>query len=102
MEPRRLARALVAAVLLIGGPACVYRHSIRPLDIDFAATPAPGERGESTRRRLTLRSVEIEWASDAIGDAARRAGLRRIHCADLEELSVLGIWTERTIHVYGE
>ena len=91
--------ALAAALLPAG---CIYRHTVCPLDTDFHATPVYDETGGSTRRKITLRSVDVEWASDAVGDAARRAGLRRVHYADLEELSILGIWNERTLHVYGE
>jgi hypothetical protein len=43
-----------------------------------------------------------EWNSNAIGDVAKRSGLKKVYFADMEIFSVLGIWTYRKVHVYGE
>jgi hypothetical protein len=46
--------------------------------------------------------LQVDWGSTAIGDGMRAAGLTRVHYADLETLSILGLWTQRWIHLYGE
>jgi hypothetical protein len=45
--------------------------------------------------------LQFDWGSDAIADAARDQGITEIHYADLEVLSVLGIWSQRWAIVYG-
>jgi hypothetical protein len=45
--------------------------------------------------------VQIDWGSSGIADAAREQGMNQIYYADLETLSVLGIWTQRWAIVYG-
>ncbi|MGB3966979.1 MAG: hypothetical protein WBO45_09615 [Planctomycetota bacterium] len=41
------------------------------------------------------------WESNGIGDIARKIDLAEIDFADLERLSILGIWTQEWVHVYG-
>jgi hypothetical protein len=43
-----------------------------------------------------------EFDSNAIGDIARKNGLACIHFADLETFSLLGVWTQANIIVYGQ
>lgn len=31
-----------------------------------------------------------------------KVGIETVHYADLETLSVLGVWNQRWVHVYGE
>jgi hypothetical protein len=38
----------------------------------------------------------------AIGDVAKKAGMKEICFAELETLSVLRIWSQYTVHVYGK
>jgi hypothetical protein len=47
--------------------------------------------------------VYTEFDSNAIGDIARKNGLKTVYYADLEKFSVLfGIWRYHRIIVYGE
>ncbi len=81
----------------------LYTHITIPLDVNLDNTPVftgrtATAKGDTKRIRYY---VEIEWESNAIGDIMKRAGMTEVHYADLEILSVLGIWTQRYVHVYG-
>ena len=39
--------------------------------------------------------VQVDWGRNGLGEIARRHGLKCIHYADLETLSVLGIYAQR-------
>ena len=41
------------------------------------------------------------WDTNGIGEIGKENGLEEVYYADLETLSVLGIWTQRWVHVYG-
>ncbi len=98
-------------VLAILGLACalnscvsgrVYTHITVPLDVNLNDTPVfnkTASRGDTKRIRYY---VDIEWDSNAIGDIAKRAGLTEVHYADLETLSIAGIWTQRFVIIYGQ
>ena len=107
----RCATLLGLAVCLVGATGClsggIYTHVTKPLDVNLNHTPVhDGGRGDSWKTlRIPITSglfIQFDWGSDAIGDTARRAGMTTIHYADLETLSVLGLWTQRWAVVYGE
>ena len=37
-----------------------------------------------------------------VGLLGRKVGMTQVYYADLEVLSVMGVWTQRWIHVYGD
>jgi len=41
------------------------------------------------------------WGDTALGDISREKGLQDLYYADLEYLSVLTIWRQYTVHLYG-
>lgn len=104
MRRRAVIWILVLAAVLTGcGRGLIYTHITTPLDVNLHNTPvftgrAATAKGDTKRIRYY---VEVEWESNAIGDIMRRAGLTEVHYADLEILSVLGIWTQRFVNVYG-
>lgn len=52
---------------------------------------------------LTALSVSASWDTNAIGDAARAAGLKTLSYADVHSQSyVFGIWQKEEVIVYGE
>ncbi len=101
---RRLATTLtLAAPLLATGclSGAIYTHVTVPLDVDLGRTPV--HRAEARDSWNTLQYyVRLDWGSDGLGDVAKRYGFTRIHYADLETLSVLGIWRQQWARVYGE
>ena len=109
-SPMRLA-AITVAVLgaaaadAAGSELGDVRSWLYFLDVNLDETPVfdRGASGKSDTKRVNLRPyVDIQWDSNAIADAARKAGLTQVHYADLETLSVLGVWVQKTVHVYGK
>lgn len=102
---RLLVPLALCAVLGLLSAGCargfIYTHTVEPLDIDFDQTPVGTAHGVGDVKHFRYR-VSILWDSNAIGDIARRVGLSRLYYADLERLSVIGIWHQYHVHVYGE
>ena len=101
--------AMAVAPLLSGCiTGLIYTHTVEPLDVNLSATPVHVERAETgesavSHINIPLTSVPIDflWNSNAIGDAMKRNGIEEVYYADLETLSVLRIWNEYTVHIYG-
>lgn len=107
MTKLRNRSGLWVATILLGAvalPGCVrgilYTDTTTPLVRNFHDTPVvSGEGGGDVK---TIRYyVEIDWDSNAIGDIAKKEGFEEIYYADLRTLSILGVWTQRFVHVYG-
>lgn len=98
-------RMLMLAVPLLCSGACVnglvYHHTVTPLTRNFNATPAGPTSGAGDTKHLQLSYVNVLWESNGIGDIAAKLGLQEIDYADLERLSILGVWTQEWVHVYG-
>ncbi|MHC4513853.1 MAG: TRL domain-containing protein [Planctomycetota bacterium] len=93
----------LALVLSGCGAGLIYTHITTPLDVNLNNTPVftgRNETGKGDTKRIRY-YVDIEWDSNAIGDIMKRAGLTEVHYADMETTSVLGIWTQRFVNVYG-
>ncbi len=94
-----LALAALVCPGCLGG--VIYSRVTVPLDVNFDATPVHTERATGSWNTLQY-YVQVDWGSDGLGDVAKKHGFTRIYYADLETLSVFGIWTQRSAHVYGE
>lgn len=46
--------------------------------------------------------VDINWDSNGIGDIAKKAGFDKVYYADRTVLSIVGVWTQIFVTVYGE
>lgn len=85
----------------------VYTHYTRPLTTHFDRTPVgDGFVAEGNVKDLNLRYnaflfVRVLWDENSIGSIAKQAGFSEIYYADLETFSVLGIWSQYSVHVYG-
>ena len=91
-------------------PGRIYTHIRGPLSTNFHETPvySSKQKGrESDVKHLSIPLIKIDlsldlmWNSNAIGDIARHQGIEEVYYADLERLSILGIWNQYTVHVYG-
>ena len=82
----------------------VFKHIRVPLSEDLVNSPVIGEHagGMIVQFYEPVSGFSVEWNSNAIGDVAKRSGLKKVYFADMEIFSVLGIWTYRKVHVYGE
>jgi hypothetical protein len=101
---RALPLALALACLPLHGcvAGAIYQRTIAPLDLNLRDTPAGSVDGEANLKDLNLTYVRIAWDGNDIAGAARKAGIARIHYADLEVLNVIGIWRQSWVHVHGE
>ena len=98
-----LSASLVMTLLLTGcgGVGLVYTHTVEPLDINQNRTEAVQSSEQGDIKHIQY-GVGVMWNSNAIGDIAKKHGMKTIHYADLERLSVLGVWHQYTVHVYGQ
>lgn len=81
----------------------IYTHTTVPLTTDFHATPVvEGDGARGSVKSFRYSWVDVRWDENAIGRVAKDNGLARIYYADLEVLSILGIWTQSYVRVYGE
>jgi hypothetical protein len=95
--------AVVIALVLAGCTAgIIYTHTVKPLTLNHLATPATGTEGEGKIKHIQLPYVGIMWGDTALGDVAKEKGLQEIYYADMEFLSVLTIWQQSTVHLYGK
>lgn len=101
---------VVLSLLMLTGclNGAIYSHTTEPLDVDFNNTPVhDGRKGDSWKTLVIPiyyqgASVRIDWGDMSIANSMQEAGIEIVHYADLETRQVLGIWTERWVHVYGE
>lgn len=87
---------------LPGGIGRLYTHVTEPLDVDYHDTRASGNgpaRGDI--KRVTYSSLSAVWGENGVGALGRKAGFDEVLYADLEVFSILGIWTQTWVHVYG-
>jgi hypothetical protein len=99
----RLLALLAAATTPLGClSGAIYTHVTVPLDVNLDRTPVHDDYARDEAWNTLQYYVRIDWGSDGIGDIAKEHGFTRVHYADLETLSVLGIWTQRWARVYGE
>jgi len=98
---RNAALALASAV----APGCasgwLYSHTTVPLDANYDATPVLGNTSRGDIKKLSYASFDIEWGDSGVGGIVERSQLAEVYYIDIEVLSVLGIWTQRWVHVYG-
>ena len=106
-SPRIVVTAALACLPLLSGcmTGHIYQHTFEPLSTNFDRTPACTGTGQSDidHLHIPLSSIDIDvlWDSNAIADAAKQGGIEEICYADFEEFSILGVWNEYTVHVYG-
>jgi hypothetical protein len=98
--------SILAALLLCGCMrGLIYTHTTRPLTTHFNRTPVAdgdGLAGESDVKELRYNAaLRVFWDENSIGSIAKEAGFKEMYYADIETFSVLGIWTQYRVHVYG-
>lgn len=96
--------ALALALLLTGCTAGIlYTHTQTPLTRVLHATPAAGKDAANDVKHIQfpLYGLGVAWGDVALADLAKEKGLQELYYADLEVLSVLTIWRQYTVHLYG-
>jgi hypothetical protein len=84
----------------------VYTRIKFPLTTDLDQTPAAVDAGNGKIVRIkepfSGYGIYAEFNSNAIGEIAKRHGLKTVYYADIERLSILGIWRHDEVIVCGE
>jgi hypothetical protein len=80
----------------------VYTHTTTPLDVNFNRTPVVQREADDSFNRLWFYYFWVDWGDGAIGKIAKEHGMKKVHYADLETLRILGIFTQYSVHIYGE
>jgi hypothetical protein len=84
----------------------VYTRVKFPLTTDLNQTPAAVSTGNGKIVRIkepfSGYGIYAEFNSNAIGEIAKRHGLKAVYYADIERLSILGIWRHDEVIVCGE
>jgi len=88
--------------ILVGA---VYTRVKVPLTTDLNQTPTGIDTGVGKVIRIkepfSGYGIYAEFNSNAIAEIAKRHGLKTVYYADLERLSILGIWRHDEVIVYG-
>ncbi len=93
--------ATVSIITGCGTTGIIYKHVTTPLDINMSRTPFSVVEKEGDIKELAI-DVRFLWGSNAIGDIAKANGMETVYYADIEELQILGYWSQHTIHIYGK
>ncbi len=105
MKHWKLIPIAAAFALLFSG--CFYTHTFQPLTTDVHHTPVTNVEKQGSITLITFPPITgnynlVAWGSAAIGDVAKKENMREIYFADLEVFSVLHVWNQYTVHVYGK
>ncbi len=95
---------IVAGIQFLAGCAprgLLYTHIKTPLDTNMSQTPADGKSLHGDLKHIHF-YVDVLSDSNAIGDIAKQNGIETVYFADLETTSILIIWNQYTVHVYGQ
>jgi len=82
-------------------PGFIYTHTWQPLTVDMGHTMVGPTSGAGDIKHIALNMPLVAWDSAAIGDIARKQGMKELSFADLETFSILRVWNKYTVHVYG-
>jgi hypothetical protein len=82
----------------------IYTHYSAPLTLNDKPLAVCAKKGTASTRYVALLypMYSVSWADAALKTAAENGGLTRVHYADYEVLSVLGVYAEFTVRAYGE
>jgi hypothetical protein len=72
------------------------------LTLNQHATPAAGIETQGDIKHIQVSWIGVMWGQDGLGEIAREHGIRELRYADLEYLSVLTVWQQYTVHLYGK
>jgi hypothetical protein len=105
MRPYRLLVIALALTILLSG--CVYVHTVEPLTVDMDRTSVSSVEKTGSIQVIAFpyyfTSVGlVAWGNDAIGEVSKQQGMKEVYYADLEIFSILRIWNQYTVHVYGK
>ena len=87
-------------------PGYIYTNTKFPYTRDLDNTPIADIEQDGKIIRITEPisgyGIYSEILSNAIGDIAEKNGLQEIYFADMEVLSILGIFKHNKLYIYGK
>ena len=85
------------------GTGLLYTHTVQPLTHHrLPVDVAQNGNAQGDRKEIQFQYMTVVWDYNAIGEIAKKGGIKTIHYADLETRSVFfGIWGRYIVHVYG-
>jgi len=103
---------ILAGCLTFGGMSSdslkgrVFKFVRVPLTINLDNTPSMifHANGKILKIKAPFsgQGFYAEFNSNAIGDIAKKHGLKKVYFADIEIFSILGIFKYKEVHIYGE
>lgn len=101
---KRLRAAVATLALAASGCAptgVIYSNTTVPLDVDYDQTPF-ADLADTGDTRSIQYYIRVEWGDASIGEIARKYRFEKIYYADISTLSVLGVWSQQIVTIYGE
>ncbi len=96
----------LALLLALAASGCaygiLYTHTVTPLTLNHQATPVAGTEAKGDIKHIQVGWLGVMWGKDGLGDIARENGMKELYYADLEYLSVLTVWRQYKVHLYGK
>ena len=94
---------LLLCTLCVGCGGRIFTDQTVPLTTNFHNTPVATGDGEGDVKHFQLRPyLDLQWDQNAIGEIAKKKGMDKVYYADIHTFSILGIWNQYTVHVYGK
>ncbi len=102
---KRLFMFLVFTLLLNIGCSpygYIVTNITKPLDVNMSRTlPENADKTVGDLKHFSYSLIDVSWGSYGIGDVARKNGIETIYYADLETVSIIGVWEQYIVHIYG-
>jgi hypothetical protein len=103
----KVQQTALAVVLMLLLPGCLYVHTMQPVTLDMHRTPVSNHEKTGSVKLIQFPPIWnsqklVAWGSAAIGEVAQQQEMKEVYFADLEIFSVLRVWNEYTVHVYGK
>jgi hypothetical protein len=83
-------------------PGLLFTQYRAPLTPQVTGVPVAQKVGTHTCRYFAYSLLSFAWDDAAIAAAAKEGGLSKVYYADYDVLNILGIYTQFTVHAYGE
>jgi hypothetical protein len=103
---RTVGTIFLSLILVLAVSGCtyglLYTHTAVPLTLNHWATPAAGTGAAGDIKHIQVSWIGVMWGDDGLGQIARQHGIKDLYYADLEYLSVLTVWRQYTVHLYGK
>ena len=96
--------AVLISLLLISGCAqgLIYTHTVEPFTLNMHNTPVVSGKEKGDTKQLTIYYLRFKWDDNSIGSIAKERGFTELYYADHEILSILGIWRQDFVNLYGK